>query len=173
MGDWERRKGGDRRSEEGKEEGPGNPEAGAGQVGQEMRGGQRELELQDSAVTSVSGGSSGRRKGLCGAHGGSGNLRKQWTSVRRAGADSAPDAGGGGVRAQAGSGRGLGLGTPPAGRRACGQRGGPPAAPRARRGSASRSLGGGSGPPLAAAAAGGRGSAARKKCNCVKKSSPG
>lgn len=41
------------------------------------------------------------------------------------------------------------------------------------RGSASGSFRGGSPLPLAATAAMGRGSAARKKCNCVKKSSPG
>lgn len=119
---------GEREDEGGRWEGPGNPEAGAGQIGQEMRDGQRELELQDAAVTSVS---SGQRKGLCGAREGSGNLRKQWTSVRRARGERpypAPARRRTGASAGRTWARDCGLG--PAGRRACGQRDGPPAAPR-------------------------------------------
>lgn len=74
-----------------------------------------------------------------------------------------------GHRPSAGSGAGSG----PAGRRACGQPRGPPRRGAGRPGSASGSFRGGSRLPLAAAAVVGRGSAARKKCNCVKKSSPG
>lgn len=69
-------------------------------------------------------------------------------------------------------GRGHPRRTPQAGARAVS----PAVLPRlgaGRPGSASGSFRGGSPLPLATDAAVGRGSAARKKCNCVKKSSPG